>query len=181
MLTWRALAAVGVLGTLVTSGLGAQTASGDERCDRWQLDGYRVGMPKNEAARVRPMKARKGWYEAREKGRYKGRLHFDGQDRLTSWSVTFNAPGFVQRGAEFIERFGEPSRENRSPVDVYRPPTLKPKVGSYSLEAEWKDEACRSLIRLWSLVKVTIPPKALGEERLTTALLYDTSPDDAGP
>jgi hypothetical protein len=92
--------------------------SGD--CSTWRLNGYRLGMPFEEAGALREMKAGKSkpdsgqaTFTVKEPGRIAGTLVFDSEGRLLEWSTVYLGADPDRIRSALIHRLGVPLLDDR--------------------------------------------------------------------
>jgi hypothetical protein len=120
-----------------------ETASVD--CSAWSLNGYRLGMPLEEARALRETKAgqsRPGAGQAtftvKEEGRMAGTLIFDAGTRLVAWSTVYLGADPDEIRTALIGRLGPPVLDDRVGTDG------KTRFGDEyrRLVTAWRSEAC---------------------------------------
>lgn len=157
-----------VLALIVTLGSYAEGGEAQkDQCVAWVLNGYRVGMSREEALAVRPVNAKisknmqrhllPGWqmFKVKAKG-FEGNLFLDKNDLLVAWSSVPTGQADQRAIRETLEaRLGPPIKDQ--PEDAHWNSGFKD-VGSI---AEWKSEECDAIIRLTTTDVRVLPPKVI--------------------
>lgn len=111
-------------------------------CAGWTLDGYRIGMGRDESVTVRAATSVvNGQLQVVEPRKLSGVLVFDDRDQLRKWDVKYDVADGEALRAEMRERFGNPTSDD-SEHPRYLPPNLKER------ETVWHSSTCESAIVL---------------------------------
>jgi hypothetical protein len=111
-------------------------------CAGWTLDGYRIGMGRDEAAAVRAATSQiSGQLQVVEPGKFSGVLVFDDRDKLQKWDVKYDVTDGETLRTETWKRFGNPTSDD-SGHPVYLPPIEDER------ETIWHNTTCGSAIVL---------------------------------
>ena len=141
----------------------------EERCAQLVLNGYRIGMPKEAALKVRPALAadKAGNVRVQEKGRLTGVLNFDPDGKLIRWSATYIGAEPEGLKALMREKFGIPRKEDT--LGQLR--KIKRKYWRFNSYV-WQEESCDTRIQLET-------GKKLKDPRVTQVTVLLTPPPDA--
>jgi hypothetical protein len=81
-------------------------------CSGWMLDGYRIGMGRDEILAVRTATVLvAGQAQVIEPGRLSGVLVFDAANRLAKWDVLYLARSGESLRSEMRQRYGDPTSD----------------------------------------------------------------------
>lgn len=123
---------------------GSAAFQGAAGCERWTVDGYRLGMSVDEAEAVRPKTRVKGDRAAvKEKGVLKGKLFFDEDGRLASWQAEYLDTTFAEVRARLVEQLGEPDAD-----DVFADTYEIGEIVRTGFLTRWTDSGCGATVLL---------------------------------
>jgi hypothetical protein len=97
---------------VIAAGLLAGALAAAIDCTTWTLDGYRIGMGRDEILAVRSITLHmEGQAQVVEPGRFSGVLVLEPTIGLAKWDVHYQATGGDALRAELRERYGDPMSE----------------------------------------------------------------------
>ena len=120
---------------------GFDLGTGSAACRAWELDGYRIGMSRDEILDVRSVTIHKeGQAEVVQRGHFSGVLVLDPTIGLEKWQVHYEHREAEELRAELTSRLGKPvSDETKT---MFEDPTNAMR----QRRTIWRSDACNAAI-----------------------------------